>query len=58
MLCTLEHEKEDINTFTVSPNERLLATSTKNGLVRVHELPAYDTISSDMNPDIIKNMQA
>lgn len=47
VLATFVQEKEDINTFAVSPNERLLATSTKNGLVRIHELPTIDQLGSD-----------
>lgn len=58
VLSTFELEKEDINTFVVSPNERFLATSSKNGLVRVLELPPYDEFSSDMNPDVFKKMEA
>ena len=52
VIGNLQQQSEDITTFAVSPNQQILATGNKNGLVRIFQLPDLS-----VEPEAFKRME-
>jgi hypothetical protein len=53
-LCTIGEENEDILTFSLSPNQQLLAASNKNFMTRVYQLSGN---SFEEKPKVIQSFK-
>ena len=51
VLGTLGEENEDVITFAVSPNQKILVTTTKNYQVKAYRLPEQSEESAAWKPE-------
>ena len=51
---TLGEEGEDILTMSISPNQKLLATSNKNYMIKVYRLPDQQEDGTEWKPEVMQ----